>query len=301
MILSFAWAATSLLLAPMVADAIWNDDFPSTTFFWFLLTAGALLPLAHEFIHRDRPYRLVILVVAFAAAALCAYALAEGGWRSRDIFWLPLAWACVFGFSDWLFAKSQLKAAAGSSQNADVKARLRGYADNNIERARNGFDANAAEFKKVFLDDLPRDESYVQFGTVSLISAKDFLATRFGFQAALAAFYIVFQRVYDDPRQSEAHSELRRHISANLSEISLVTEQEDKQPFLTDTDFQKVWELVNDPRYSSKMDELRLAVVMVGLFVGTQLKPPLAEEKDREELMLLVKRTLNRMRACLKQ
>ena len=50
---------------------------------------------------------------------------------------------------------------------------------------------------------------------------------------------------------------------------------------------------------TDKMDELRLAAAMAGLLVGTHLKPLLSRDADRETLMRLVKRSLNRMRACL--
>ena len=299
MVLSLAWAATSLLLAPVMADALMDDAFTNTAFFWCLLVSGALIPLAHEFVHSQRPYCRVILAGAVVGAALFGLVLFEGRY-TEDISWIPLAWACVLGTSDWLFSKAQPTVAAQPRPIGDVKARLRGYAENNTARAIDGFDTNVAEFKKVFLDEMPQGGSYVQFGSISLIAVKDFLATKMAIEAALAAFYIVFQRVYDDPRQSQAHSQLRRHVSKKLSEI-ILPDQVERQPYLTDAEFRKVLDLVNNPKYLSKKDELRLAVAMIGLFVGNQLKPPLSEDEDREFLGQLMKRTLHRMRLCLEQ
>ncbi|WP_394181165.1 hypothetical protein [Yoonia maritima] len=298
-VLSLAWAATSLLLAPVMADALMDNAFTNTAFFWCLLVSGVLIPLAHEFVHSQRPYRRAILAGAVLGAALFGFVLFEGRYTD-DISWIPLAWACILGASDWLFSKAQLAVAAQPRPIGDVKARLRGYAENNTARAIEGFDTNVAEFKKVFLDEMPQGGSYVQFGSVSLIAVKDFLATKMALEAALAAFYIVFQRVYDDPRQSQAHSQLRRHVAKKISEIVL-PDQMDPQPCLTDAEFQKVLGLVNNPKYLSKKDELRLAVAMVGLFVDMQLNPPLSEDKDREFLGQLMKRTLHRMRMCLQK
>jgi len=106
--------------------------------------------------------------------------------------------------------------------------------------------------------------------------------------------------VYDDPSQSQAHSQLRRHVAKKLSEI-ILPDQVERQPYLTGAEFQKVLDLVNNPKYLSKKDELRLAVAMIGLFAGTRLKPPLSEDEDREFLGQLMKRTLHRMRLCLEQ
>lgn len=299
MILSLAWATTSLLLAPVMADTLMDDGFTNTAFFWCLLVSGALIPLAHEFVHSQRPYRRVILAGAVFGAALFAVILSEGRY-TQDITWIPLAWACVLGASDWLFSKAAPTVAAHPRPTGYVKARLRGYAENNTTRVIEGFDSNVAEFKKVFLDEMPQGGSYIQFGSVSLIAAKDFLATKMALEAALAAFYIVFQRVYDDPRQSQAHSQLHPHVSRKLSEI-ILPDQVEQQPYLTGAEFQKVLDLVNNPKYLSKKDELRLAVAIIGLFVGSQLKPPLSEDEDRELLGRLMKRTLHRMRLCLEK
>lgn len=294
-VVTFAWAATSLLLAPLIADAF----FASTAFFWLLLVVAALLPLAHEFIHPRRPYRRAILIAAIALAALLAYSLAEGR-RTGDLFWIPLAWVSVLGFSDWLFVRAQPTVVAPPPPNQDVKARLRGYAARNIDRAKDGFDANAAEFAMVFRDEQPQGGVDVQLGSLSMFAVMDFMSKKFGLEAALSAFFIVFQRVYDDPRQSEVYLQLRRHVSTKLSEISF-PDQEDKMPYLAEVNIQRVWELVNDPKHLGKKDDVRLAIAMVGLFVGTKMKPPLTEDKDRETLMRLVKRTLNRMRVCLQK
>lgn len=299
MVLTIVWGATSILLAQIIADAIWNDEFATAVFIWFLLISSALIPLGHEFIHPQRPYRQVILVGAMTIAALFAVVL----YMRRDIegiFWIPLIWACVLGFSDWLFIKAQSKSASSSPTNETVNERLRDHAYKNIDRAIHGFDANAVEFQKVFLDEQTQEASDVQFGSITLNDAKDFLGKKFGHEAALAAFFIVFQRVYDEPRKSQVYMQLRLHLSKNFDQSPL-PDQNGRQPILTDADIQNVWELVVDPRYSSKNDELRLAIAMAGLFAGTRLKPPLAADKDRETLMLLVKRTLNRMRNCLQR
>ncbi|MGB3247343.1 MAG: hypothetical protein WBB25_22640, partial [Sulfitobacter sp.] len=155
MILALGWAAVSILLAPLIADAIWNDDFASTAFFWFLLVTAALVPLAHEFIHPQRPYRQAILVGAIATTAFLAFVWFENRY-TEDIFWIPLAWACVLGLSDWLFVKAQPTVAVKPLSKGDVKVRLRVYAANNTDRAIEGFDTNAAEFRKVFLDEQPQ-------------------------------------------------------------------------------------------------------------------------------------------------
>ncbi len=300
MILSLAWAATSLLLAPMMAYALIDDAFTNTAFFWCLLVSGSLVPLAHEFIHPKRPYRRMLLIGAFGLAVLFAYALTEGDNRTRDLFWVPLAWACVLMVSDWLFVKAQQAVAAPPLPNGDVKARLRGYAENNAVRTIEGFDANVAEFKNVFLDELSKGGVDVQLGSVSLTAAIDFLATKIAIETALAAFYIVFQRVYDDPRESQAYSQLRRHVSNKSSEI-ILPDQVEPQPYLTDPEFQIVLDSANNSAYLGKKDELRLAVSMVGFFAGAQLKPPMSDDEDRELLGRLMKRTLHRMRLCLEQ
>ena len=93
---------------------------------------------------------------------------------------------------------------------------------------------------------------------------------------------------------------LREHALEKLSEIQL-PDQNEKSAYLVEDDIQKVWEQVNNPKYRDKMDELRLAVIMLGLSVGPLAKPLLAEDKDREVLTRLMKRTLGRMRACLQQ
>lgn len=299
MVLSLAWAATSLLLAPVMANAFIDDDLTNTAFFCFLLVSGALIPLAHEFIHYQRPYRRVILVGAFFGAALLALGLFEQR-DTEGIFWVPLAWACVLGISDWLFYKAKATAATQPRPTGDVKARLRGYAENNTVRAIDGFDANVADFKKMFLDEMPQGGSDVYLGPLSLSAVKDFITTKMAIETALAAFYIVFQRVYDDPRQSQAHLHLRQHVSRKLSEITL-PDQVEQQPYLTDAEFQRVLDLVSNPKYLGKMDEARLAVAMVGLCVSNKLKPPLSEDEDREFLGRLMKRALHRMRLCLEK
>lgn len=293
------WAAISLLLAPTISDALRYYDLASTAFFWSLLVAAALIPLAHEFIHPLRPYRRTILLAGFASAALLAY-IWEQDRSASDVYAIPLVWACILGCSDWLFLKAQPKIAAQPSPSKDVKRQLREHADNNITKALEEFDVNVADFKKAFSSEMPKGGPYVQFGSFSLIAIKNFNATKFGLEAAFAAFFIVFQRVYDDPRQSRVYLALREHALKKLSEIQF-PDQNEKSTYLVEDDIQKVWEQVNNPKYRDKMEELRLAVIMLGLSVGPLAKPLLAEDKDREVLTRLMKRTLGRMRACFQQ
>ncbi len=299
LVLLAVWAAGALMLAPMIMDALRYKGPSSNIFFWFLLVSAGLIPLAHEFIHPKRPYRLVILLGLSSFAAFFAYHLLSG-WRTGEVGWIPIIWVLVLWSSDWLFLKAQASRPAPPATYKDDNWRPKENAERNISIALEGFEANVAEFREIFLDQMPKNTPAFTIGPVSSHAIIDFNSTKIAMQIAFAAFFVVFQRVYEDARNSVAYAALLERALGEYSEVKFA-EQHEKMPYLTEAEVDEVWERLKNPKYQNKMDTVRLAVLMLELSTDSFMKPPLVEDKDREALTLLMKRTLGRMRVCLKK
>ena len=296
-VLLIVWAVVCLFIASMAADTLRNESLLTAVFLWCLSFSAVLVPFAHAYIEPQRPFRRVLLFILLVASGAFAFSLSEG-YRTDHLLWIPLLWIAAFTLGDWLLTRSSKEPENISNSQLGTIERMRLRDEQRSESAIERFDSNVEDFKVIILSSFLSDRRNVQIGSLSSQAVIDFIATKLAIQASFAAFFIVFQRIYGDPQRSKTFHVLLEHAKSRTSQVAFA--QQKAESFVMDRDIEQVWEIVNAPRYRGERDELRLGVAFVGLFVGMELPPPLTEDDDRVAMGRLAKRTLNRMRSCLR-